>query len=212
MKVIRDFYPNFRKLAIHESSPVGRGASSLLRRECPFYSSSHYFPEIVPGQTHPRVHSRCENLEALTFPDSSFDLFVTQDVMEHVFDPEAAFREICRVLKPGGAHVFTVPLVNKTRPSRRRAAVLPDGQIIHYCKAQYHGNPIDAKGALVTIDWGYDVVTLIQQNTGMPSMLVQMDNIDLGIRAELNEVLVSVKTNSDHCAALEPYGKVENAS
>ena len=50
MKVIRDFYPNYRQLAIHQSSPCGRGVSVLLKRECPSYTSSHYFPNIKPGE------------------------------------------------------------------------------------------------------------------------------------------------------------------
>ena len=44
----------------------------------------------------------------MTFQNESFDLFITQDVFEHVMEPNKAFKEIERVLKPGGAHVFTV--------------------------------------------------------------------------------------------------------
>ena len=44
----------------------------------------------------------------MTFENESFDLFITQDVFEHVMTPNKAFKEIERVLKPGGAHVFTV--------------------------------------------------------------------------------------------------------
>ena len=34
---------------------------------------------------------RCENLEKLTFANETFDLVITQDVMEHVHTPQAAF-------------------------------------------------------------------------------------------------------------------------
>lgn len=34
MKVITDFYPKWRELEIHETSPAGRGASIKLRDEC----------------------------------------------------------------------------------------------------------------------------------------------------------------------------------
>jgi len=101
MKVIADFYPNWRELKIHETSPGGRGASVKLHDECEGYTASQYYPDVESGQLHPRSGCRCENLEKLTFPDESFDLFVSQDVVEHVFDPEAAFKEIARVLKPG---------------------------------------------------------------------------------------------------------------
>lgn len=205
MQVIRDFCPNFRELDIHESSPGGRGVSFLLRNVCPSYSTSHYFPEITPGQKDPRTSSRCENLESLTFKDSTFDLLLTQDVMEHVFNPEVAFREIARVLRPHGAHIFTVPMVNKTRPSRRRASLNANGEIIHHLEAQYHGNPIDSKGSLVTIDWGFDLAPYVQSLTGMPTIIFQIDNIDLGIRAELIEVVVSLKSNDNLINELQPH-------
>ena len=41
------------------------------------------------------------NLEANTF-----DMVISNDVLEHVQDPEAVIREACRVLKPGGVLVF----------------------------------------------------------------------------------------------------------
>ncbi len=50
-----------------------------------------------------------QNLEELTFPDNSFDLVITSDVMEHVRLDHKAHQEIRRVLKPGGIYVFTVP-------------------------------------------------------------------------------------------------------
>jgi SAM-dependent methyltransferase len=49
------------------------------------------------------------DLERLPFPDASFDLVLTSDVMEHVRNDVAAHREIARVLRPGGHYIFTVP-------------------------------------------------------------------------------------------------------
>lgn len=50
-----------------------------------------------------------QNLEKLTFPDASFDVVVTSDVLEHVRRDDLAFAEIRRVLRPGGIFLFTVP-------------------------------------------------------------------------------------------------------
>lgn len=194
MKVIRDFYPNYRELAIHESSPVGRGVSKLLKTECPAYSASQYFPNISPGESDPITNFRCENLEALTFRDSTFDLFITQDVMEHVFNPVEAFREISRVLRPGGAHIFTVPLTNKVKPTERRAELLESGEILHHFEPEYHGNPVDPKGSLVTMNWGFDIGAIVDRICGMPTLLLQIDDIDYGIRAEFIEVVVSLRS------------------
>jgi SAM-dependent methyltransferase len=192
MKVISDYYPNWRDLAIHESSPGGRGASIKLHQECKNYSASQYYLNITPGQTHPQSGYRCENIEKLTFEDNSFDLFITQDVMEHIFDSAKAFKEIARVLRPGGAHIFTVPLIYKVKKSERWASRSDDGEIIHHHPAEYHGNPVDSKGALVTMHWGYDIANYITQTTNMPTVIIMIDNIDLGIRAEYIDVIVSV--------------------
>lgn len=48
-------------------------------------------------------------LEALPFPDGSFDLMLVLDVLEHLDDAPAALRELHRVVAPGGAGVITVP-------------------------------------------------------------------------------------------------------
>lgn len=193
MKVISDYYPYWRDLGIHESSPGGRGASIKLHQECKNYSASQYYPNHTPGQVHPQSGYRCENIEEMTFDDNSFDLFITQDVMEHIFDPKKAFKEIARILKPGGAHIFTAPLINKVKKSERWASRSEGGEIVHHHPAEYHGNPVDSKGALVTMHWGFDIANYITLTTNMPTVIIMIDNIDLGIRAEYIDVLLSVK-------------------
>ena len=193
MHTIKTFYPHYNDLTIHETSPSDRGASPKLKRECTQYSTSHYFPELRPGEDHPILKFRNENIEEMSFADESFDLFISQDVMEHIFNPSRAFREISRVLKPGGAHIFTVPIVNKSLKSECWASRKDDGEILYHHKPEYHGNPIDKKGALVTMHWGYDLADFIQQSANTPTAIVIIDNIDLGIRAEYIEVLRSRK-------------------
>lgn len=191
MRVIRQYYPDYKAMAIHESSPAMRGVSQKLARECEAYSYSHYFADVAPGALHPERGVRCENLECLSFPDKTFDLFITQDVLEHVFRPRKVFREIARVLRPGGAHIFTVPLVNKMNKTARRAEIMADGKVHHLEEPQYHGNPVDPNGSLVVMDWGYDIGIFIAEAAGTPTILVHIDDVDAGIRAEYNEVVVS---------------------
>lgn len=192
MHVIEQYFPNWRSLVVHESSPATRGASVRLARECPNYVGSQYFPgeplgSMVGG-------TRCENLEALSFASGSVDLHVTQDVMEHVFDPAQAFKEIARTLKPGGAHVFTVPIViRRAGAPRRRALLNSNGTIEHLLPPKYHGNPISGDGALVTIDWSFDICREIHVACGLFTTLIQIDDLSRGIRAELNDVLVTSK-------------------
>ena len=191
MQVLDTWYPDWPQLRIHESSPGQRGASIRLARECPSYIPSQFFPGVPLGQSRDQI--RCENLEALTFPDDSLDLQVSQDVMEHVLNPERAFREIARVLKPGGAHVFTVPLVRKHQDTVPRARRRPDGSVEHLLEPQYHGNPISDKGSLVATDWGYDICDFIHRVSGLTTTMITIDDLSRGIRAEYIEVLVSRK-------------------
>lgn len=47
--------------------------------------------------------------ECLPYPDESFDVILSHEVLEHVHDDRAAVREAYRVLKPGGRMVVFVP-------------------------------------------------------------------------------------------------------
>jgi len=119
-------YPAWRDLSIFESSPGGTG-SEKLKRECARYIPSHFGPGIELGAVFQGI--RCEDLTRLTFPDDSFDLVVTQDVFEHVLQPDRAFSEVARVLRPGGSHVFTVRFV-QGHATFVRAEMTPVG--LHY--------------------------------------------------------------------------------
>lgn len=105
------------------------------------------------GSRHPGVPS--EDLTALSYGDRSFDLVVTSDTLEHVPDVERALREIHRVLVPGGAHVFTTPVV-WDRPTRVRAQ-LDSGQLVHLLPPSYHGaQQANAADFLVYYEFGAD--------------------------------------------------------
>jgi SAM-dependent methyltransferase len=136
---------------------------------------------------------RCEDIEDQTFADESFDVVITQDVMEHVLDPARAYAEIARTLKPGGAHVHTTPIYKGCMTSERRAERGPDGQIRHLGVPEYHGNPIDQAGSLVTYHYGYDLPELIADWSGMDSEVVRFHDRTHGIVGEFTDVIVSTK-------------------
>lgn len=60
----------------------------------------------------------------------------------------------------------------------------------------YHGNPVNADGALVTVDWGFDICQQIFDASGLFTHIVHLDDLSHGIRAEYIEVLVSIKPNA----------------
>lgn len=49
---------------------------------------------------------------SIPYPDASFDLVFSDNVVEHLDTPEQVFAEVRRVLKPGGLFLFKTP--NKT--------------------------------------------------------------------------------------------------
>lgn len=183
------FYPNWRNLIIHESSP-GNVSSEKLRNECLQYSSSQYLTDVPFGQVKEGIKS--ESLEALTFEDESFDLIVTQDVFEHIMHPEKAFKEIHRVLKIGGAHIFSMPWYPKLHNTVKRARI-KDGEIIYLEDKIFHGNPVDEKGSLVTYDWGLDFSNFILNASGLQTITYLQENKNMGIEAEFLEIFVSIK-------------------
>lgn len=138
-------------------------------------------------------------MESLTFPDESFDVFITQDVMEHVNNPQKVYSEIARVLKPNGVHIFTTPIYcfQKTR-SR---IVIKDGKRLNVLPPIFHGNPIDQNGSLVTYDWGYDICEIIEKSCGMKSNIFNFENSEEncknGLEADFLQVIVSRKFKTD---------------
>ena len=52
------------------------------------------------------VDVRQMDAQHLTFADASFDAVVSRNVLWNLDDPEVAYREICRVLRPGGVLIL----------------------------------------------------------------------------------------------------------
>lgn len=187
--VLERVRPDWRDLDVHESSPSH--ATGKLARLCSNYTASQYDPALPLGAL--GAGWRNEDLERQTFPDESFDVVVTQDVFEHLFEPDRAIAEIARTLRPGGLHIGTAPLANAWRPSVRRARRREDGGVEHLDTPLHHLNPIDEQGSLVTIDWGYDIADYFDRHGGLSTTIYALDDLSRGIRGELLEVLVSRK-------------------
>lgn len=136
-----------------------------------------------------------QNLEEMTFLDETFDVFITQDVLEHVNSPEWVLLEIIRTLKRGGIHIFTTPIYpfRKTRPH-----IIMEGNVRkNILPSVYHGNTISKEGSLVTYEWGgSDFLSMIDEITRMDSMIVEFPNsreIENGLERDFLQVIASIK-------------------
>ncbi len=186
--VLQTQFPLWRDRAIHECSPGG-GASKRIRQLCRGYVGTHYWPEVTPGTMHRGW--RCEDRQQQTFADASFDLVITQDVFEHLPRTDLAWKEIARTLKPGGAHLWTVPWF-RGRPTLVRAQ-WADGRVVHLEKPVHHGNPIDGKGSLVFHEWGDDLIELADRHGRTQTQVIDKIDRRLGLDGQFLEVLISRK-------------------
>lgn len=109
---------------------------------------SEYEADAVVGSSSAVL--RHEDLQHLSFDNASFDLVVTSEILEHVADPWMAFSEIRRVLRPGGRHVFTVPVGSWTATRSREGS--PE---------VFHMDGPD-RASLVVTDFGSDLPDILR--------------------------------------------------
>lgn len=90
-------------------SGPGHGAEMLAQAEA-IVTGIDFSPEMVKAAQcrYPEITFREANAEELPFDDGVFDAVVSNYMVHHLARPEAVFREITRVLKPGGRFVFVV--------------------------------------------------------------------------------------------------------
>ena len=134
--------PAFRELDVAEINAVG--ALHPLLARLPKLRYSEYGADGVPS----------EDLTSLSYDDSSLDLVLTSETFEHVPDWRRALEETHRVLRRGGRHVFTVPLV----PTR---LVTDDvsGRGWHHARGRGPFRLVRARGdMLVRTEFGRDLL------------------------------------------------------
>lgn len=187
MYVLDSFFPQWHVSHIHEMDPCHDYISS---------GSSNYGYSVLDttgeGEESSEVY-KYENLENLSFPDETFDLFITQDILKHVFSPSKAMQEIMRVLKPGGAHVFTLPRYNQLESSYACASRTESGAVRHFCDAEYHGPKTADHKWLVKWKFGRDLERLITRWCDNSTTTCLTRDRTLGLDGEFLEVFVVKK-------------------
>lgn len=122
--------PTIRRLTVIEINPAGNLSPFL--QVLPKHSL-YSFPQI--------------DMQGMSFPDSSIDVIIHSDTLEHVPDSKAALKETRRVLKPGGHLFYTVPIVID-RLTRTRRGLPPS----------YHGKPgAKRDDCIVQTEYGADI-------------------------------------------------------
>ncbi len=169
--------PRARALRVAEVNEIEGLHTFLL--QLPHLSYSEFRDDAAPGEVIAGI--RCEHLERLTYADASFDLILTSETLEHIPDLTAALSEIHRVLRPGGRHVFTVPLLPGVPKTFARARLRPDGTIEHLA------TPVAHPGG----DWGYPVFS--EFGADLPEILLNAGfEVDLMFGPVRNDDLCQV--------------------
>ena len=124
----------------------------------PNYTCGAYFSNQPFGvQLRPKVWN--QDCQHLSFPNASFDFVISSETMEHVRKPWDGFREIRRVLRHGGFHVFTIPY----RDDRLTTARIDTSGTtdVDLLPKVYHLDPYRAEDSLVYTDFGKDITKLL---------------------------------------------------
>ena len=104
----------FIKSAAGEADAIDKKVLDIGSQEAPFrkyFTKAEYRTQDVCQNTQNSVDFIGDiNVRLLVIPDASFDYIICTQVLEHLKRPHIAFREFCRILKPGGKVFLTTHL------------------------------------------------------------------------------------------------------
>ena len=135
-----------------------------LQNICEELVGSEYIGNSIPFGTKNSDGIRNEDFTNLTFGKEEFDLVLSFDVFEHIYDYKKAFAEAFRVLKNGGSLLFTVPFDRNSELNITRANLKNDGSIEHLLAPEYHGDPMNSsEGCLCFFHFGWEMLNDLKE-------------------------------------------------
>jgi SAM-dependent methyltransferase len=130
-------------------------------------------PVLAGFPGHALIHYPEADMMNLRFDDGSWDLIVHSETLEHVPDPMTGLKETHRILRKGGACIFTVPIV-VGRMTRSRKGL----------KDSFHGDPKKPTSDYrVVTEFGADAWTFVIE-AGFESCKIHVMDYPAGIAIE----------------------------
>jgi SAM-dependent methyltransferase len=170
-----------------------KGAVHNILSRMKNYICSEYFGENYTSGDHVNgiLH---QDLRELSFKSNSFDVVLSTEVFEHIPDAYRAFKEVHRVLKTGGRHIFTVPFDARAFKDSVKALVDESGRIQYLTEPEYHTDLLRPdEGILVYRIFSLEMMVKLSE-LGFFTNMYHLYNPFLGILGNNAIVFESIKT------------------
>jgi glycosyltransferase involved in cell wall biosynthesis len=194
-----------KSLIIFEASGTG-GYSRYLKEKFDYFNTQFDSEQLKNFQFDMRKYADLQNIH---FASNSINIIITSDVFEHVRQYRKAFREVLRVLKPGGLFLLQIPYSHTREKTIKRVEVNGD-EDIHLLPPVYH-----ASQTLVYRDYGRDVLAELREDgfsvchwwAELPELQVPKQSVIFAVKApflELNKFICLDLIKSVHHDAVLP--------
>jgi len=135
----------------YEMSTYG-ATLSYLKRTIDKVITSEYFPQKRPGEIVDGIIN--QDIQQLTFDNSSIDIITSNLVFEHVPNDIAGYSECYRVLRKNGALIFTIPLYNISKTIM--LAELIDNEVVFHSEPEFHDSRTGGPKSALTF-WHHSI-------------------------------------------------------
>lgn len=136
---------------------------SYLGNKFPFLTGSEYMGTDIKSGLVDKNGIRHEDMTRLSLKNEEVDFCLSFETLEHIPDYKLAFSEVFRILKKGGAFMWTVPFVPNSNKNIIRAIVTDKGEIKHILEPEYHGDPVKKEGILCYTHFGWEMLDQMRE-------------------------------------------------
>jgi SAM-dependent methyltransferase len=155
--VIRHHSEKYSVQSCYEMSTYG-ATLEYLAANFSSVTTSEYHPGLPPGAIVNGI--RNEDVQQLSFAGDCFDVVTSNQVFEHVPDDVQGYAECYRVLKPGGALIFSIPMSRAAMT--RQAAEIVNGEIVHHMTPEYHDSRLGGPNTALVF-WHHSINDICQR-------------------------------------------------